>query len=243
MSGLRKQRGSGRSPPCSPRMTPFGRRQTANSAAFRHNSSSSRRTRGAGRQLRTISGRLSLSGPAWQGKRIFCLPRKRVDGSLLWWSDSGQFAASRDDASTSLRQRGGAASEEGLKGMQEMEKCGDELKDVLKIQHLTLFSAANEQHFARKMMPKCAPKRPKILHFAKNELKLLAFQAPRRAAAGGLHEARPKQKAANTEGSEKSSRSSQGRKHKPIVFSSGSEAFLCELCVRPFPAGNSRWRK
>ena len=74
---------------------------------------------------------------------------------------------------------------------------------MLKRKDLTFFNAANEHHFARKMMPNYAPIRAKTLHFAQNELKLFAPRAPKRAGAGGLHEAQPQPKASTTEGTEK----------------------------------------
>ena len=86
-----------------------------------------------------------------------------------------------------------------------MKNSGNELEYVWQINDLTYFDAENELHFARKMMPNCAPRRAKMLHFAKNELQFFSPQAPQTAVAGGLHEARPQQTASNSEGTERSS--------------------------------------
>jgi len=106
-----------------------------------------------------------------------------------------------------------------------MKNSGNELNDVPKIKDLTFFNAENELHFARKMMPNYAPKRAKMLHFAKNELQLFSPQAPQTAVAGGLHEARPQQKASNTEATETSSQRPRRIGYKLFLLPRA----LCEL--------------
>ena len=121
------------------------------------------------------------------GGRSFRLTALPTYGSLLQWSGYGQFVASDCSVAPKLRQGGEVPSGDVEQELHEMKNSGNELKDVWQIKDLANFDAENELHFARKMMPNCAPRRAKTLHFAKNELQFFAPQASKVAGCGGLH--------------------------------------------------------
>jgi hypothetical protein len=75
---------------------------------------------------------------------------QQTNGSLLWWSDDGQFVAGSSYGTPAVGERGDVLAQEGKRQIQKMKNSGNEAKKYLKTKENRFFSDANCTHFARK---------------------------------------------------------------------------------------------